>query len=264
MASSSETTLQMSPIGSVQMKFPVPKGNQKYFPKEPDFELVKMPDETHEVMITIEDTDASTYTILSAPPKADKAKVTDFHKPLNRSPLSPLPKAVVADSERPTTPPNQIPPPPPRSRPASPRSTKSSPTLVRNGSIASTATHSPVMRSMFPRYDPSVPLTHQQYYPNLESRPNMPNRMSDADNSSSYSPSLYSQMGSMSPKFAKQDMDSPRTLNGSRASSPFQVSEGPTHAPKLSNPEELLDLWSIANGQGSQEALDIYTLSLSW
>jgi len=265
MASASETTLQMSPIGSVQMKFPVPNGSQKYSPKEPDFELVEMPNKTHEVVIAIEDTDASTYTILSAPPKAGKAKVTDFHKPLNRSPLSPLPNAAVADDNgRPTTPPNRIPPPPPRGRPASPRSTRSSPTLVRHGSIASTATHSPVMRSMFPRYDPSVPLTHQQYYPNPESRPNMPNRTKDADNSSSYSPSLYSQMGSMSPKFAKEDMGSPRTLNGSRPSSPFQASEGPTHAPKLSNPEELLDLWSIANGQGSQEALDTYTLSLSW
>ncbi len=264
MASSSKTTLQMSPIGSVQMKFPVPKGSPKYFPKEPDFELMKAPDETHEVVIAIEDTDASTYTILSAPPKADKAKIKNFHKPLNRSPLSTLPKALVTDNQRPVTPPGQIFPPPPRNRPASPRSTSSSPTLVRNGSIASTATHSPVMRSMFPRYDPSVRLTRQQYYPNAESRPNRPNRTRDADNSSSYSPSLYSQMGSMSPKFAKQDMGSPGTLTGSRPCSPFEASEGSSHPSKLSTPEELLDLWSIANGQGSEEALDTYTLSLNW
>ena len=264
MASSSQTTLQMSPIGSVQMKSPVHKGNRKYFPQEPDFEMVKMPDDTLEVVIAIEDTDASTYTILSAPPKAEKTKVQDFHKPQNRSPLSTLPKAVVAEKPRQTTPPSKMPPPPPRSRPASPRSTSSSPTLVRHGSIASTATHSPVMRSMFPRYDPSVPLTHQKYHPNPESRPIMPHRITDASNSPSYSPSLYSQMGNMSPKFAKPDVGTPRTLGGRRSTSPFLAPQGSTHASNFSTPEELLDLWSIANGQGSEEALDTYTLSLSW
>lgn len=263
MASSSETTIQMSPIGSVQMKLPVPKAGPKYFPSEPDFELVKMPGDTQEVVIAIEDTDAATYTTLSAPLKADRTKVMDFHKPLHRSPLSTLPKAVVADNQRPTTR-REMPPPAPRSRPASPRSTSSSPTLVRNGSIASTATHSPVMRSMFPRYDPSVPLTHQKYYPNAESRPMLPNMTRDAENSSSYSPSLYSRMGNISPEFVKQDIGTPRTLTGSRPASPFQASEGSTHASNLSSPEELLDLWSIANGQGSPEALDTYTLLLSW
>ena len=263
MASSSETMIQMSPIGSVQMKFPVPKGGQKYFSLEPDFEMLKKPDDTHEVVIAIEDTDAANHTVLSAPPKADKSKIKDFHKPLNRSPLSPLPRLVVADNRRPVTPPKQMPPPPPRTRPGSPRSTRSSPTLVRNGSISSTATHSPVMRSMFPRYDPSIPLTHQKYYPNPESRPMMPDQTRDAEDSSSYSPSLYSQMGHMSPKF-KQDMGTPKTITGSRPTSPFRAPECSTHPSKHSSPEELLDLWSIANGQGSQEALDTYTLTLSW
>jgi hypothetical protein len=32
----------------------------------------------------------------------------------------------------------------------------------------------------------------------------------------------------------------------------------------MSSPEDLLDLWSIANGEGAENAAETYTLGLRW
>jgi hypothetical protein len=46
------------------------------------------------------------------------------------------------------------------------------------------------------------------------------------------------------------------------ASSPLRIAEEPP--PDLSSAEDLLDLWSVANGHLSHEAKDSYDLGLQW
>lgn len=45
---------------------------------------------------------------------------------------------------------------------------------------------------------------------------------------------------------------------------PLRRSESLKRPAKLSTPEELLDLWDIANGQMGENSADAYTLELSW
>lgn len=260
----SATTLRMFPAGTSPQTRPARKGSQKWSAKEPDFEMVKFADDTHEVVIAIEEIPASTYTTLSAPPKAEKPGTQDGRSaPRARSPLSIPPAAMLVDEMRPITPPNRVSPSPTRSCAASLRSHTSSPTLVRSGSVASTGTHSPVMRSMFPRYDPRIPLSRQRYYPTRESNSGTANRSIHSEKQSLYSPSLYSQLGNAGHKSSKSQIDTPNTIPAGSPCSPFQAYHDQECAAMLSTPEELLDLWSIANGQGSQEALGTYTLGLT-
>ena len=153
----------------------------------------------------------------------------------------------------------------PAQRSASPsqaRSHTSSPTLVRSPSAASTTAHSPVMRSMFPRYDPKVAVTQQKYYPTIESGIMSTSLPDDSVHRPEYSPSLYSQLGNPSPTFAKANMETPSSAHGSAQRFPSQTGHEP--GPALSTPEELMDMWSIANGQESHEAAEIYVLGLTW
>jgi hypothetical protein len=107
--------------------------------------------------------------------------------------------------------------------------------------------HSPVvaMRSMFPRYNPQLPLTHQAYFP----------RTMSASQPGSESPSL---VGGVPPS----DVDvllGPKTV-------PASVMDFPTNilSPRIqySNPEDLLGLWESANGQQLQESLGKFTLRM--
>jgi hypothetical protein len=107
--------------------------------------------------------------------------------------------------------------------------------------------YSPVvaMQSMFPRYNPQLPLTQQAYFP----------RTMSASQSGSESPSL---VGGVPPS----DVDvllGPKTV-------PASVMDFPTNilSPRVqySNPEELLGLWESANGQQLQESLGKFTLRM--
>ena len=115
--------------------------------------------------------------------------------------------------------------------------------LLRKGSNASfkTATHSPVMRSMFPRYDGNVPLGQQQYRPGA---------------------SLYSHHGKQSSKPALPILDIPSAPPGA-APILQQTSSGP-EASKISSSEELLDMWSIANGQAVKSTVESFSIELIW
>lgn len=47
--------------------------------------------------------------------------------------------------------------------------------------------------------------------------------------------------------------------------SPFQSADNAEPEATLSNPEELLDLWDVANGQTASEGVgDTHVLELSW
>ena len=185
-------------------------------------------------------------------------------------PLTIPSKAHIADDHRQITPPTRQSPPSTNGRAPSaadvplPRSSLSTPTLARRGSSASPPVCTPAMRSMFPKYDPSVPLAHQQYYPDMRSVPGLASAMAVAG-SSSNRPSEHSQNIT---QIAGLTTKCP--LGGTQEAavvkeSPFRPQDDSELAATLSGPEELPDLWDIANGQTSPEgAIDTFTLELSW
>ena len=179
-------------------------------------------------------------------------------------PLAIPPKAYISDDQRPATPPS-----PPASLPAGnqvtsptkiplPRSSANSP-IVRNNSGAT-----PVMRSMFPRYDPKKPFTQQQYRPEIDRVPGLARAMAVAG-TSSYRPPSYSQEANNRPSSAYLQLEREKLRAGDSKDSPFRSAENVEPKATLSTPEQLLDLWDVANGQTtSEEVLDAYTLELSW
>jgi len=180
--------------------------------------------------------------------------------------LAAPPKARTKDSSRPSSPLRISTTPEPPTRAPSPvqgsisqQTHRSSPTLVRNGSIASTGTHSPVMRSMFPRFDPTVPMTRQNYAPTAVTGPVA--WQGEASSHQNYSPSVYSQPGTPPTSTINNFKDARAASNGMRQS-PLQNSE--LAPPNLSTPEHLLHLWSLANGQETSECSETYTLGLRW
>ncbi len=256
---------------------PKPKGILRYStrpPKDPEYEMFSMPklsNSSQGIVIAIEETTPSKF-VLSAPPKAylSKSKAsestpmpitsTSAEKPFERGeqktsappsrlPTRPLNHAVSPIKERSMTP-----------------ARIGSPALVRSNSAPSTGLNSPVspvMRSMFPRYDHNLPLARQLYYP---SNPSNRGSANETPRSSAYSGSVHSQTETLGTNILKTVPGGPRNVphHASRISPKASEHSEIVHKPSLSTPEELLDLWSVANGQGSQEAADIYTLGLSW
>lgn len=157
--------------------------------------------------------------------------------------------------------PNRLPPPlsllvsPAGER--SPRSNTSSPKLVRSNDIGSAGARSPVMRSMFPRYDPTIPLAKQHYYPDHEIH------QEPADSKPKLPWPSASSASVLSPSPPKVNTRSPTAIFNGKSGVPVDDSKNSELSPAISTPEELLDLWSVANGQGSQEAEETYTLRLS-
>jgi len=111
---------------------------------------------------------------------------------------------------------------------------------------------------MFPSYNPSVPLTQQNYYPNMDMAP-APAYTRMAAGPSNYV--TYSQQGNRSGSQARLSIEEQAVET---KESPLRRSESLKRAAKLSTPDELVHLWSIANGQSTEEAPDSYTLELSW
>ena len=221
-----------------------PLRSAKKLPSKAEFELVNLKGKTGEIFIAIAETTAPMQTNIITPPKA--RVVGD---PRSTSPFAKTPLESRAAS--------------PSQKSNSYRSHTSSPTLVRSSSNGSTATHSPIMRSMFPRFDPSLPLAQQKYYPNMERIPKVPTWTHDTFTRPEYSPSLYSESGSpgLSAKDRLKQKKSGITLGEASVSS---LASQQLDRPILSTPEELLDLWSIANGQGGPSTVEKYTLGLHW
>ncbi|KLJ08399.1 hypothetical protein EMPG_16169 [Blastomyces silverae] len=101
---------------------------------------------------------------------------------------------------------------------------------------------SPVMpmRSIFPRYDPNLPLNQQPYYPQRSTPNDLPREVISR---SDYSPSVTSPQSAF-----------PRTMREST-----QLAA----AVKLSSSEQLTRLWEAANGEGPQPELGTFYLRLS-
>ena len=197
-----------------------------------------------------------------------KTQNTAEHAPRQKPQPPPLaipPKAYISDDQRPATPPS-----PPtslhtRNRAASPtevplpRSSKTSPKLVRSNSGAT-----PVMRSMFPRYDTNIPFTQQQYRPDIDRVPGLASAMAVAG-TSSYRPPSYSQQANNRPSSAYLQLERERLKAAEAKESPLRSTDHAEQKTTLSTPEQLLDLWDNANGQTASEGVvDTYVLELSW
>ena len=254
--------------------------------------MVKMSDSAHGIVIAIEETPAPSLSIaapedhgvpdatngksfvptitLSSPPQADVVDGLTSPGTRARTPSPVVLTQVCVPVEQSSSPvlttagglpksPSCSQSPSPPQPEGSSKSRASSPTLVRKGSNASTrtATYSPVMRSIFPRYDPNMSLARQQYYPQAQNGGASPAPFGDV-----YSPSPCSQQGRQGSGLALPVLDIPPPPAGSAP-----VLQQVMHARRssaLSTPEELLQLWSIANGQAVRDVEDTYSVELSW
>ncbi|EEQ84293.1 uncharacterized protein BDCG_01098 [Blastomyces dermatitidis ER-3] len=112
-------------------------------------------------------------------------------------------------------------------------------TMLNSPSKSPTSPAMP-MRSIFPRYDPNLPLNQQRYYPQRSAPNDLPREVISR---SDYSPSVASQQSAF-----------PHTMREST-----QLAT----AVKLSSSEQLTRLWEAANGEGPQPELGTFYLRLS-
>lgn len=263
------------PMESLPKDRPRPKGILRYStrpPKDTEFEMFKLPktsSESRGVVIAIEETVPAEF-VRSTPSKAHVPKVQAYESP--PKPVSSLLSDVAHEGShhKPSTAPNRLPLSPlrlavsPAGERSPPQSHTSSPTPIRSNSIGSADAHSPVMRSMFPRYDPKIPLAKQHYYPNRDIHRGPADAKLKVSRPSASCAGIPSQVETLSPRHPTVNTRSPMIIPYGRRGVAVRTSENSDLAPAISTPDELLDLWSVANGQGSQEAAETYTLKLCW
>ena len=228
--------------------------------KEPNFEMVGIYIEDKQRPLTTQGCMAlGTHSTTKAMPRAHVTKPPNLYIPRLPSRLS-TPPETHDDRQQFHAPSPELclPPSPPRTRPGTPAASSEvfdpdATNPARRGSIRSTATatHSPVMRSMFPRYDPNVALSRQQYFPPV-GRTQSVEPVSGRNSTTPYPP----------PVASHRRLYQSRPLTGQGAS-PLNLAKSHSGDIPLSSPEELLDVWSISNGQ-NQEADVTISLRLSW
>lgn len=284
--------LSLFPSASLKGDRPSQKGALRYVnrsTKEPDFEMVKMLGNARGIIIAVEETPvlalSKSVPVDDEDPQSTKEQAAIPFISLSSSPqtrradgsISPqshaqLPSPVLTQvcvpiekNSRPISPtavrlpdsPTRCRAPSPLQHEGSPKSHTSSPTLVRKGSNASTrtATHSPIMRSMFPRYDLNASLAQQRYHP-------QGGRITQNQARNTSIPNVYSRQGRKGNRLTLPVLEIPSQSSGlvpilqQNASMPSSFA--------LSTPEELLPLWSIANGQAASVTKDTYIIELSW
>jgi len=275
----SERALQMFPtMSSLRKKGPARKGSARYTTEPPsglpEFGMLSPPGKNNAFVIQI--TERRPSTSESLPPTNTQLETLQT-KPRQKPQPPPLaipPKAHIAEEQRPASPPSPLTPSPIQERAPSaadiplPRSSAPTPTLAEDGGAASPKSETPVMRSMFPRYDPSRPLARQSYYPQLDSVPGLASAMavagSSSNNRNSNNP-YRQQMARRSLDIAKTSLDGPRPGTAEVKESPLRSVENSEPPTTFSDPEDLLEVWNLANGQApSDEAADAYSLELSW
>lgn len=140
--------------------------------------------------------------------------------------------------------------PPP---PAPVSACSASPTLVRSNSFPSQSrTVSPVvpMRSMFPTYNPSIPLSQQPYYPQR-----VTSLQGQVASREEYSPHL------VSPSHMDEVLGGVKTAPSSVLD--FPMDDFNVKVPRFSSPQELDKLWEATNGQEPDEGLSSFDLQMS-
>jgi len=134
----------------------------------------------------------------------------------------------------------------PTEMPRSHTSFSEAPTLVRSNSNTSHSSiakrpfnespprgEEPVIRSIFPRYNPELPLEYQNYFPTQASPTHIPR---EVINRRPYSPSLHD----------RSPVASPMAIGLSPGRFPRGISEEPVLEP--STVEEMKELWKVVNG----------------
>lgn len=240
------TTLQLFPSSNPYKNGPKRKGSLRYPVKPqspgPIVEEVKASDNGTKAVVIQVFEDNRTTSPVSSPPKAhlpersrSNARSSQLCERRGAASPAPLRAPSPADSLN--------------------RSTHStSPTLVRSDSVASTTeTRSPLMRSIFPRYNPNLPLSQQRYYPDPAnaSPTNLPR---DVISKAEYSPSLYSP-GSAGGVGREGKAEVIRMTPLGNASATTVV--------KYSTVEELGNMWEAANGQSSRKLPECINMQIS-
>lgn len=275
----SERALQAFPnMSSLRKKGPLRKGSTRYTTKPPsglpEFEMLAPSGKGNGLVIQITESrpsiSDSVHTVTSLPATPPSSRQQRPQPP----PLTIPQKAHIAQEQRPGTPPSPLSPSPTQERAPSaadvplPGSNVPTPTLTGVGNMASPKSETPVMRSMFPRYDPSRPLARQSYYPDMEAVPGLASAMAAAGSSSinrSSNNPYRQQMRRGSSDTAKTSLESQRPAVATIKESPLRTVENLEQQAIYSKPEDLVELWNISNGQAaSDEAADTYSLELSW
>ena len=120
---------------------------------------------------------------------------------------------------------------------------------------------------MFPRFNPTVPLARQHYYPSVNISPDTAAAVGRVDDLGSYSRSLYSQQ---EPSFRQLEADS-NVIGSANSLGLKSLMKNMMESPEsqkdvacISTPTELLDVWALANGQEISGAIQEYKIQLSW
>jgi hypothetical protein len=134
--------------------------------------------------------------------------------------------------------------------PRSHTSLSEAPTLVRSNSNSSHTSMmkmglsngspprgEPIMRSIFPRYNPEIALEHQAYYPTQSSPTHIPRTVI---NRRPYSPSISDR--------SPGGLQSPMAMGTSPGRFPIGVRDQDDRAPELSSNDEMKELWKVVNG----------------
>ena len=256
-----ERVHQQGSIASLRKHMPIRKLSARYTTKPPsrmpEFEMLKPSGNTAGIVVAITEGRPSDDSIA----EISEPESPETQKPRPRTlppPLTIPAKAHVKPEPKVDSPgPSPASPSPPPSRAASaadvplPRSSTNTPTLERKSSEMGEPEQTPVMRSMFPSYNPAVPLAQQHYAPNMNVVP--PSRRFSSNNP-------YTKQKNRS----QTDLGNPGAAAKEPKESPLRRSESLKRVNAISTPEDLLDLWSIANGQDYEKAAESYTLELSW
>lgn len=262
-------TPQLRPLASLRKHLPSRKASARHTKSSsglPEFEMLKPAGSMDGIVISITEGRPSTSTTMRTTTVPARPTTACSERCPQLPSLTIPPKAVTAAEQRPGTPPSPLPShtnsseDPRATSPAHiplPRSSTNTPTLIRSSSNASSTVVSPIMRSMFPRYNPTVPLAQQQYYPDMAGV-SIPANIEDRFGHSPYISSL-SNRNSHSASYADAG-----ALSEERKESPLKRSESLNRGANPSEPQDLVGLWSIANGQDSGVAAEIHTLELSW
>lgn len=205
--------------------------------------LVKSPDAATVIIEIVEEL-----------PKVQPLPQAHISPPKERSPSGDSGIAVGDDTPTNARAPLQssLPPPPPPPAPSS--STYSeSPTLVSSSSYPSQSdTTSPIvpMRSMFPTYNPNLPLNQQQYYPQREA-----SLQGQVASREEYSPNLAS------PSQLDEVLGGAKTAPSSVID--FPLDDVAAKTPVFSSTQELDRLWEATNGQEPDSVLPSFDLHMS-
>jgi hypothetical protein len=126
------------------------------------------------------------------------------------------------------------------------RSSIAKPPIAYTMDGSAPSSEEPVMRSIFPRYNPDLSLDRQEYYPTQASPTHSPR---EAISRPLYSPTNQDLETRSPPVRSPLSTDQPMSGGGSKAMRwPQRAANEVPVAPKVSSNDEIRNLWKVANG----------------